>query len=291
MKYFPAILLLILLGIGAGYFVNHQLHQSASVGFHNAMVFKQDFYEPLFKNLKPRDTDAEKIKAVIVNHHLLAAHFMADVFNKVALNKQKTVVLISPDHFYRGKTRVTVTLYDWKTPYGVLKSAKSLIKKIAAQQNVRIDPDPFKNEHGIFNLIPFIKRALPAAKIIPIIVKDNLNDIDADSFAEKLNEFLPRDALVIGSFDFSHDVTSQVADEYDAQSLAIIRNMDYENVKDVHIDSKPGLRIILKYLVLRGAREFYLLNNSNSSKLLKQDRNDTTSYITGYFTANETAVE
>ena len=125
---------------------------------------------------------------------------------------------------------------------------------------------------------------MPEAKVVPIIIKDKIKEEEINNFAKKLKETLPGNTLVVGSLDFSHYLPSNAADFHDAKSLAVIGNFDYSGINFLDIDSKPTLRILLKYLELGGAQNFAMLDNSNSAKILNDNSiAETTSYITGFF--------
>ncbi|MEK7589593.1 MAG: AmmeMemoRadiSam system protein B [Patescibacteria group bacterium] len=224
--------------------------------------------------------DRLETKIILVNHHLLAPHLIARALAGVATKNKQTVVLISPNHFGAGDGFAITTLYPWKTSYGVLTADRKLIKQLV-RAGVTIDPVPFEREHGISNIIPFIKKSVPNARIVPIMIRDTASSQDIDALAKAL----PPDALIIGSFDFSHEVTGTVADMQDAKSLAALETFDITAVSKLSLDSRSGLRLLMQYAALRDKRHFVLFGATNSAKILKRpDQSDVTSYIAGYFT-------
>ncbi len=229
----------------------------------------------------------------IVNHHLLAPDLIARVFSALASNKIKTIVLISPNHFSRGKGDIISSSYNWKTPYGILQADDSLIRKLSASAGVSIEEDPFKEEHGIFNIAPFIKKSFPDARIAPLIIKDSFQlSGKKDEQASRLNEIIPQDALIIGSFDFSHTLPPQAAEFHDEKALAVLESLDYSETDFLDIDSKPGLYLFLKLMQEREAGRFTLFDHTNSAEILGDPKiDDTTSYITGVFSRGDAAQE
>jgi poly-gamma-glutamate synthesis protein (capsule biosynthesis protein) len=219
-------------------------------------------------------------KILLVNHHLLAPDLIARALAGVATTKKQTVVLISPNHFSAGEGFAISTSDSWQTPYGILKPDKGLITHLVLA-GATLNSVPFENEHGIYNIIPFIRRSLPNARIVPLMIRDTTSSSDL----ETLVQALPADALIIGSFDFSHEVTSEVADAQDKMSLQVLESLDIPAIAQVHIDSRPGLAMLMRYAQVHGKRQFVLLGATNSAKVLKQPTQpDVTSYITGYFT-------
>lgn len=251
---------------------------------HYSYFSQKDFFDGAFKNASCNDVAKENIKGLVVPHHLLASRLIACAFLSVSSEKPKTIVLISPNHFFAGNGQIISSIYDWQTPYGILESDKNLTKQLQESQALTIDEIPFEKEHGISSIVPFIKNIFPESKIIPIIIKDNLSEEKSDIFAENLLEILPPNSLVVTSLDFSHYLPSNAADFHDSKSISVLENFDYGGIKFMDIDSRPATRIFLKYLDLSGAKKFNFLDNSNSAKILNDKTTpETTSYITGFY--------
>jgi poly-gamma-glutamate synthesis protein (capsule biosynthesis protein) len=260
-----------------------------ALGSHYSFGGQKNFFEEAYKNTAAKKVIAKSgTEGLIVPHHLVASRLIAVAFASVATDKPLTVVLISPNHFFAGKGQIITSLYDWQTPYGVLEADQGVIKRLQADGAVNVDEGPFANEHGIADLAAFVKKSLPNSRIVPVIIKDTLSEAQGDGFAAELAAVLPQNSLVVGSFDFSHYLPSPAADFHDAKSIAVLSDFDYDGIKFLDVDSKPGLRIFLKYLDAQNARQFALLDNSNSAKIIKDDSiPETTSYITGQFFGGE----
>lgn len=271
------------IGYGVGFFVNQKSSPAVNQNkFHYSFSSKKEFFDQFYATVGQKKV-SDKIYGIVVNHHLLAGRLIAENLSLAETQKIKTIILISPNHFQVGRGKILTSAYDWQTPYGVLPADREILRKLNG--TAIVDEVPFEKEHGIFNEVAFIKKSFPKAKFVPIIIKDNLPESDAFELAEKLNSILPNDALVIASLDFAHEMTSDAADLADKKSMAILNNFDYTEVSQMAVDSKPSVRVFLKYLELRGAKKFNLVANSNSAKISgKLDQQDATSYITGYFT-------
>ena len=258
-------------------------------GFHYSFFSQKDFFDNAFKNINiDKSSKNQDIRGIIVPHHLLASNLIANAFYSISSEKPITVVVISPNHFFAGQGQITSSLYDWQTPYGILESDKNFIKQLRTNQLLNIDEQPFEKEHGISNLVAFIKRTLPNAKIVPLIVKDTLSLKESEFFADNISKILPKDTLFIASLDFSHYLPTQIADFHDAKSLAVLTNFDYAGIDFLDVDSRPSLRIFLKYLDSKGASAFNFLDHSNSAYILKDENiSETTSYITGFFSLGD----
>jgi poly-gamma-glutamate synthesis protein (capsule biosynthesis protein) len=258
----------------------HELHYS----YFSTKDFFDKAYKASFKIEKPNGS----IKGIFVNHHLLAPHLIASTMNAIATEEKVTVVLISPNHFSSGNGQIISTINRWDTPYGVLDSDCSNISELGLQGVIKIDTFPFKKEHGISGIVPFIKKSLPNSKIIPIIVKDTISEKDIITFVESLYSTLGEKVIVVGSFDFSHYLPDKVAEFHDTQSISVIKNFDYEGTQRMETDSVPGVEIVMRYMEKSGAQHFTVTANTNSAKILNDPSiEETTSYINGLFSKGE----
>lgn len=206
---------------------------------------------------------------IIVPHHLLAAPYIDETIASLKTDKPVSVLLISPNHFTRGN--------------GGLITDNDLI----ANDQITVEPEPLKLEHGINNLVPFVNKYLPNAKIIPLMTKDWVSAETIDQIAENLYQKLPKDSIVIGSFDFSHYLPQTAADFHDAKAQTVLEQLDFDGTNFLDIDSKPGLRLVMRLAEKRGYKTFDVTHHSNSALIVgKPDLEDTTSHFTGFFTTN-----
>lgn len=251
---------------------------------HYSYFSQKDFYEQAYTTAKPLASHLNDVKGVLVNHHLLAGNFIAESFNNISTTAPITVLLISPNHFSAGKGSIIVSNSKWKTPYGNLLPDSEFINSLVKEGLVSLEEDPYDQEHGISGIVAFIKKSLPNAKVAPIIINDRLSISEAMSIASNIESRLPKNAMVVGSFDFSHYLTLPAADFHDLESLSAVENFNFEAIPRLDIDSRSGLAIFLKILQIKGAGKFNLLEHNNSAVLAKDESAlETTSYFTGYF--------
>ncbi len=224
------------------------------------------------------------VKAILVPHHLLAARLIAGAFGKIATDRAVTVVLLSPNHFSAGKGNLIATAASWQTPYGLLAADCDAVAKLEAARAVSVEEAPFGKEHGVSGIVPFIRKSLPNARVVPVIVRDTATDADLEKFAGAAKTAFGRDTLFVASFDFSHELSDTAAQFHDRKSLAAVETLDGEGAKALDIDSMPGLRLTMRLLEDIGARKFSLLAHTNSSQLTgRADQPDVTSYLAGTF--------
>ncbi len=290
-----------LFGIAVGFFMQNSGYLRITLAendhcpkdLHYSYFSSKSFFDDGYKDAVPSPIkNSSEVKGIIVNHHLLAPQLIAQTMNTIATDSPVTVLLISPNHFHTGKGQIISSVYGFETPYGTLKSDCDAISLLQQKNILNIDESPFDNEHGVTGIVPFIKKSLPNAKIIPVIVKDTLDEEALNNFVRTTYEILGDTIIVVGSFDFSHYLPDTAAQFHDVKSLSVIRNFDYEAMKTIDTDSVPGLEIVLKYLEREGAKHFDLIAHTNSAEILHDSSIDgTTSYINGTFSNGEKVVD
>ncbi len=289
--HYCGIILVMVMVVSLGGYVGVYIQKTRSVKedaspdfpMHRVLFMQKEFFEKGYTREFSSQSFNGIVRGGIVNHHLLSLRTIADVLHQFRTDKPVIVVLLSPDHFFAGRGLITTTLYDWKTPYGVLAADAETITSLTQANLVTIDPLPFDHEHGISGIVPLIKKEMPQARIIPIIFKDTVSIERAREFARTIAPLLPKDTIVIASLDFSHNAPSVVAQERDEVSKKVIQGFEYDHISEVSVDSRPALAVLMQIMDEYGARKFELFENTNSAKLIGKDIPDATSYITGVF--------
>ncbi|MDA3803083.1 MAG: AmmeMemoRadiSam system protein B [Patescibacteria group bacterium] len=221
----------------------------------------------------------DKVLGGIIPHHLLAREEINSFFNELKGEKYDTVVLIGPDHFLSAKQKITTSVSDKETNYGVLEINKKVVNNIIANTITKVEEGLFEKEHSIFNLTPFIKKTFPEAKFIPIIISPDTRPEEAEELAIALQDSLDsNNTLVLASVDFSHYQPALVADFHDERSNAIISNFDMERVYSMEVDSPPSIYALLSYLSLVESQNSKLISHTNSGIMMGELDNPTTSH-------------
>jgi len=248
-----------------------------------ATFIKPDFYDQAYLVAVPIDKTLNDIKGLLVNHHLLASHLIAQAFEQVATGEARTVVLLAPNHFERGGQRIITSGQPWVTPYGKLYADRGVVRQLSNSGLVAINDAPFMGEHGVSGLVAFIKKSMPNAKLVPIIFKVSVTPAQTKQLAEYLEKILPDDALIVASLDMSHYVADNVATRNDDKTVVALENLDVSGIDKLEVDSRAAFSVLVETMKLRGAK-FNLLARSSSAKLTgSKNPLDNTSYITGYF--------
>lgn len=276
-----------LLGVGAIMYISRADPDSACPeAAHYSYFSTAEVFDGAYDTAS--STKKEGIEGLLVNHHLLAAHLIAEGMNKIASEEPQTVILISPNHFGRGTADAISSRAGWNTPYGVLETDCGAIERLAARGVLAVEESPLDGEHGISSIVPFIKRSLPNARVVPIIVKDSMDAAEKHALVEALHGEFKDEAIIIGSFDFSHYLPEYASDFHDEKAIAVIETFDYEGLQILDTDSVPGIEVMLRLFERRGAVNAQIYAHTNAQRLLRNPALfEGTSYITATFTKGD----
>ncbi|MFA5048838.1 MAG: AmmeMemoRadiSam system protein B [Patescibacteria group bacterium] len=301
-KNFPlfasVVISMIALGVASGFFcyygrteINFQKGKKQTTKEYHYSFVQKEQIEEAFAKIKKTTPIATSTKGIIINHHLLAINLMAKIMSVASSSQIRTVILVSPNHFMVGHGPAIASAEDWQTPYGVLPADQDFLAPFVKSGLIAIDEAPFVQEHGVANVIPFIKRQLPQAKVVPIILKDNIADRQLMALADLLAQKDSDKILVIASLDFSHYLSLEKANAYDRETEKILNTCNYVAVDELNadrqpnnVDSKPTLKLFLILMCNKYKKSFHLMNNSNSAIIIGDKKlPETTSYFTGWF--------
>lgn len=228
-------------------------------------------------------TNDSKKYGGICSHHFFVSKQIAEFFAGLKNNPPKTIVILGPNHFNSGQEKILVSLYPYQTPWGQVEPDIGLAEKLIQSGIVFNEEKPFEQEHSISSLVGFIKYYLPQTKIVPIIIKLNTSQKDADLLASQLIKNLDDQTFVLASVDFSHHVDRKTSLVQDAQSIEAIKNFDLEKIYNLKLDSPSSIYALLKYLQSRNATQMEYKNFNAADLLGNPDYQDVTSYVFAYF--------
>ncbi len=234
---------------------------------------------------------ASPIAAFITPHHLLAEAEMHTIFQiareRTRNNKIQRIILLSPNHFHIGNSWIVSSKRDWETPFGRLETDKTALEQL---DGVLVGRNILEREHGVRNILPFIREYFPEALVIPLALEDGFPDRNADTLAQELSRLSDDHTLLIVSADFSHYLDTNFSRLHDEATLQVLHNMDVSHVNALDVDCVACLRVAMRYAALRQAPSFSLVSRSSSLEMTGSKRvGEETSHITGYFSSpNET---
>jgi AmmeMemoRadiSam system protein B len=251
---------------------------------HQSFYTTADFYDEAYQQAAADFSYSDKVRVGILPHHLIVKGKVATFFEGLKKQDIKTVVLVGPNHFEQGANKISISQAQWQTPYGDILPDTDLAQNLAKQKGAKIDEEPFAGEHAISGLVPFIKKSLPEAKLVSVILKSATTPEEAKQLAANIKSNSDGNTLVLASVDFSHYLPAQVADFHDDKSRAVIENLDEVGVWNLEVDSPASLAVALHYANETNVEQANLLWQTNSSRLINNLDTLGTSHQFYYFT-------
>ncbi|MBI5794587.1 AmmeMemoRadiSam system protein B [Candidatus Uhrbacteria bacterium] len=238
----------------------------------------------LYERANETASEVERTGAgsAIVAHHLLVADKIAQVFAALGNGKEKIVVILSPNHFSAGRSALQTTYGSWTTPFGDVEvDSQSVDALTAAVPDLSIEPETFRDEHGVSAITPFVKTWFPNAKLVPLVIHDKATDEEVAALASTIQDELPW-AIVIASIDMSHYLPRHIQEYHDAVTMRSIAQGSADF--DLEIDANDVLQTLFEVNRLRGDRQWVQTHHGNSLAMgATSDWRENTSHVLGYF--------
>lgn len=232
-----------------------------------------------------QDIDATGARTAIVAHHLLVGDKIAQMFAALGNGHEKTIVILSPNHFDAGRSVMQTTDGTWQTPFGDVEVDVDVLEELLdGVEDLSYEPDTFEAEHGISAIVPFVKKFFPQARIVPIVIHDDATAVQLVDLSHTIQGVAPR-AIVIASIDMSHNLPEHIRVPHDEQTLAAIERGDCGNdTCRLEIDANDALETLFLVNQLRGTQKWQLTHHGSSLVMgATTDWRENTSHIIGYF--------
>lgn len=216
-------------------------------------------------------------------HHDLAAPLIEEAYRALSgeVPSPRRVLLISPDHYLRGRGALTFRGAPWEAPVGPLPQDADGVR--ALERVARRQDDIFLRDHGVTEHIPRIRRAWGAVPVLTVMVRPEATDLRILAAAKALLPLLEEGAVVILSMDFSHYKPAPVARLEDQRSAEAIRNFRFAELNGLDMDCSRGARLFLQLMKLAEATEARVLGTGNSDDFMAAPTSRTTGYVTMIF--------
>lgn len=183
-------------------------------------------------------------------HHLLAADLIARAFNAAAGNRYERIVLLSPDHFFKGPRPAATTRRGFDTVFGPVESDRAAVDILLAEDQTFAASDLFDGEHGVTGLMPFVRQFFPDVPVVAVTLGIGSTRPEWDQATETLKRIVTPKTLVIQSTDYSHYLLPHVARARDQQTLNVLSARDLDALSGLHqpdhIDSKAAQYVQLR---------------------------------------------
>lgn len=206
-------------------------------------------------------------------------------FKAVKNQKIRTVVVMGPSHHFNLDGVAIWEKGGFETPLGTIDIDEDFSQALGEMDEAFVlDRKVFEKEHALEVELPFIQRAFPEAKLVPIIIGVPVPKVLLD-LAKGLDQLIGQrdDVLVVVSTDFSHFHPDEMARDMDATAIEAIKNLQaeriYQECRQGSMEMCGCMPVTAALLLakLRGLNNVDLLKYNNSGDV-NQDKESVVGY-------------
>ena len=156
----------------------------------------------------------------------------------------RRVFLLGPSHYKGFRGAALSREKSFATAFGDLPVDTDAVDALRHEMLFTVDNDTHRLEHSLEMQLAFIKRDFANCKLVPIIIGQLDDPLDARQIGDKIKDLLRPDDLLIVSSDFTHfgerfDYTPFAADDH-----AALSNLDLQAAK---VLQRPDTKELLAF--------------------------------------------
>lgn len=163
-------------------------------------------------------------------------------FDALAGATVKTAIVMGPNHRAHADTACTIEADAYRTPLGDVPIATELVQRLIQDSSglVTLRPRVFEPEHSVDVQMPFVRVALPQARVVPLVVPTMPRE-RFKKLADLIFKLIGSDptTVLIASSDLSHFFAYDTARRIDDEILQEIEKRDIAKLLAEH-DARSG---------------------------------------------------
>jgi MEMO1 family protein len=203
--------------------------QFAGTWYPETLEEAESYWEPV--------RDAFDAKAVIVPHSawMYSGRVAGAVYGRI--RPADTFIVVGPNHTGHGSS--STSLYArgrWFLPEKKIEIDESVADALLkTSEYLTVDYESHAREHAVEVQLPFFLLLNPAAKLVPIVMRDSDPDQFRDlgrSIAAVAKKFADRRIVLVASSDFSHHENRKEAARQDQRAIEQILALNADGLKD-----------------------------------------------------------
>ena len=169
-----------------------------------------------------------EVMAVIAPHAgiMFSGPVAAFAYKAAARRQYKTVVMVGPSHFVAFDG---VALYPdggFDTPLGLAVVNDGLGAALCRSDVIHEMRAPHLREHSLEMQLPFLKRLMPDASIVPLLMGEQTHETITGLSAALADALRDTPALLVASTDLSHYFDAETAGTLDRQVCDAVAGFD-----------------------------------------------------------------
>jgi AmmeMemoRadiSam system protein B/AmmeMemoRadiSam system protein A len=245
------------------------------------------------KNVRNLPTFSKDPQALICPHagYIFSGQTAAYAYRLVQGKPYETVVIIGPSHQFGFEGCSIYTKGGFETPLGIAQVDEALAAQIAKSSGFSYIAEAQNKEHSVEVQVPFIQKAIPGAKIVPIVMGYPTRGT-VSSLANALSKVLAtKKILIVASTDMSHFLPKETANSVDAKTISLVQNLSADTIINKMADAENimcgGGPVAATLLALKktGKPRVEVLHYADSSEAT-QDASRVVGYLAAAVTVN-----
>lgn len=239
----------------------------------------------LFSAIK-KEVRSDRLYLAVIPHFMIRSQRVSDFYSFLqkkyfATNSPDQIVLISPNHFFPDMQRPVSICESREVKFkdaSLLAQARK-DERITCEQNVfyQQGSQRYTRDHGLWVHFPFINRYFPSVSKVFILVVPSYRLYHSGWIADQIAQF-HGNTLVIGSVDFSHYKSEDIADQNDQISFGLLSQTGaIERLRNLDVDCPACLGVLDTLSQRQGQRIHQRLRDSSSTILGKDMKEENTS--------------
>ncbi len=244
--------------------------------------------EGFLSRVKPAPPSSAGLAALIVPHagYVYSGAVAAHAYRIVQGLDIETVVILGVAHRVGFKGASIYLKGGYATPLGVSDVDEGMAAALARATGFGFVPEAHKEEHSIEVQVPFIQKALPRAKIVPVLMGLPTQESMQILAGALYRVLADTKSLVVVSTDMSHFLSKKQAQELDGDTISLLASQNI-NALTEHVlahDNRMcgggGLVTALLLAQQRGQARVEILKYADSSDFGGDERQ-----VVGYLSA------
>jgi len=185
-----------------------------------------------------------KIKALVVpsTGYSYSAVVASAAYRELIGRKYEKVIVIGPSHFIVFPGMALSESDYFESPLGLVPVDQDMNDKLAMDLNFTVNEMAFMKEYSIELQLPFLRKYIPEAKLIPLVLGNKVNYKD---IALKIGEILDENTLLIVSTNLSHFLNNEKARKVDQETINALLAKDTKLIlEEGQASALSGLAIL-----------------------------------------------
>ena len=176
-----------------------------------------------------------KIFGAISPHagYMYSGPVASHVFHAITPHIPELFIIVGPNHWGIGKEIATAKDCKWDTPLGKVEIDSESAEHISRYNMIDVDFFSHTKEHSIEVQLPMIQHMTKNFKLLPISLIRQDRDVAGMVGLAMAEVAKNKDAIIIGSSDFTHYMPNEIAYKQDMSLIKPILDMDVEKFYNI----------------------------------------------------------